>query len=323
MDAEDAHQWSGPQLIGIGVGNGCTGTERGICGYYFGSHCDGLYYEYKFLSGFSFISDAIKHEVDDSCRDEWDACKSPSSTDSSGDFPLSQLCINALDKGMKLLGYINIYNVLGDCSFNSCPGPVGTEPVGRVGRRADVSKLTRIARSLEQKQQLQQLGAGLGAAPPVEFDDTVAQITDSGPAECIDSVDASNYMNDPEVQKALHAHAPGYCWAVCNHHQGWKYTSTRTDLPRDTYPRLVSRLKVVIYNGDMDACKCDALGGGVRASGHLNAGLASHLTSSPPLSLFPLPSPQVFHTRTTRPGLRAWATRPRSRGTPGATRAAT
>ena len=279
LDAEDAHQWHGPSLVGIGVGNGCTGTERGICGYYFGSHCDGLYYEWKFLSGFSFISDDIKADVDKYCT--WDACTNPasSSASTSGQFPLSQLCINALDRGMKLLGYINIYNVLGDCSFNSCAGPLGNEPVGRVGRRVDVAKLSQVARALQaegaaanqllqpqQLQQLQQQGRslpGLGAAPPLEFDDTVAQITDSGPAECIDSVDASNYMNNPEVQKALHARSPGYCWAVCNHQKGWKYTSTRTDLPRDTYPRLVSRLKVVIYNGDMDgtfACACVCAG---------------------------------------------------------------
>ncbi len=263
LNAEDAHAWEGPQLVGIGVGNGCTGTERGICGYYFGSHCEGLYYEYKFLSGFSFISDDIKKEVDLHC--DWTKCTT-SQPSSSDEFPLSSLCTVSLTNAMKLLGYINIYNVLGSCSFDSCAGPAGNKPVGRVGPRENVAKLTHIARALggnedwsgasssSSENRLLQLGAGLGATAPTEFDDVVAQITDEGPAECIDSRDASDYMNNPAVQKALHARSPEYCWAVCNHQKGWKYKSTRADLPRDLYPRLVSRLKVVIYNGDMDAC---------------------------------------------------------------------
>ena len=33
-----------------------------------------------------------------------------------------------------------------------------------------------------------------------------------------------------------------------------RYTSTRKNLPRDTYPALVKRLRVLVYNGDWDAC---------------------------------------------------------------------
>lgn len=234
LDAQDAKQWMGPALVGIGVGNGCTGTASGICGYYFGAQCDGLYYEYKFLSGFSFFSNTIKDEVEKHCGD-WSQCTTPSD--------LSNLCIAALNKGMELLSLINIYNVIGSCTFASCEGPVGNERVGRVGTRSQVARLSNIARSLS--------GTTSTAS---QFDDEVAQITDAGPAECIDSVDASNYMNRHDVQAALHAKNPGFCWAVCNHVAGWKYTSTRQNLPRDLYPRLVSRLKVVIYNGDMDAC---------------------------------------------------------------------
>jgi len=34
----------------------------------------------------------------------------------------------------------------------------------------------------------------------------------------------------------------------------WEYTSTRPNLPRDTYPFLLENIDVVIYNGDWDAC---------------------------------------------------------------------
>lgn len=258
LDAESTHHWSGPPLIGIGVGNGCTGTESGICGYYFGSHCAGLYYEYQFLSGFSFINNDLKEKIDKMC--EWDLCINHSTNvtlTNSDIIPLSHLCIAALDEAMKLLGLINIYNVIGSCTFNSCDGPAGNEPVGRVGKKSNTAKISNVARTLLSSspysaRKLPVLGSE--SSVPLEFDDSVAQITDTGPAECIDSVDASNYMNREDVQQALHARAPGYCWAVCNHHKGWAYTSTRKNLPKDLYPRLVSKLRVVIYNGDMDAC---------------------------------------------------------------------
>ena len=34
------------------------------------------------------------------------------------------------------------------------------------------------------------------------------------------------------------------------HAQGWSYSKTRPNLPRDTYPALVAHMDVVIYNGD-------------------------------------------------------------------------
>lgn len=75
-----------------------------------------------------------------------------------------------------------------------------------------------------------------------------------GPAACIDSAAASGYLNQPEVMAAIHVRNPGFCWAVCNTAKGWSYSKTRTNLPRDTYPALVSNMRVLIYNGDWDAC---------------------------------------------------------------------
>jgi hypothetical protein len=34
----------------------------------------------------------------------------------------------------------------------------------------------------------------------------------------------------------------------------WAYKQTRPNLPRDTYPLLVRHIRVLIYNGDWDAC---------------------------------------------------------------------
>ena len=43
-------------------------------------------------------------------------------------------------------------------------------------------------------------------------------------------------------------------WQVCGSADGWDYTSTRPNLPRDTYPLLVQHMRVLIYNGDADSC---------------------------------------------------------------------
>lgn len=82
----------------------------------------------------------------------------------------------------------------------------------------------------------------------------LARIIPHGPDACIDSAAASAYFNREDVQRAIHVRAPGFCWAVCNTQPGWSYQSTRTNLPANTYPFLVSNIQVVIYNGDWDAC---------------------------------------------------------------------
>ena len=80
------------------------------------------------------------------------------------------------------------------------------------------------------------------------------RIIPHGPDACIDSVAASAYLNDKSVMQAIHVRDPGYCWSVCKTAPGWKYTSTRENLPRDTYPFLLQHINVTIYNGDWDAC---------------------------------------------------------------------
>jgi hypothetical protein len=77
---------------------------------------------------------------------------------------------------------------------------------------------------------------------------------DYGPAGCMDSYSATTYLTNPEVQKAIHVHALDYCWAICNQAKGFSYKSTQQNLPRDVYPDLISRLRVLIFNGDFDAC---------------------------------------------------------------------
>lgn len=83
----------------------------------------------------------------------------------------------------------------------------------------------------------------------------LGRITPHGPDACIDSAAASGYLNQPEVMKALNVKDPGFCWAVCNTAKTFSYSSTRPNLPRDTYPLLVGSKRVLIFNGDWDACE--------------------------------------------------------------------
>ena len=73
-----------------------------------------------------------------------------------------------------------------------------------------------------------------------------------GPDACIDSRAGSAYFNQPAVMAAAHVRPPDFRWATCGNEI--HYSSTRKNLPRDTYPKFFGRIRVVIYNGDWDAC---------------------------------------------------------------------
>ena len=51
---------------------------------------------------------------------------------------------------------------------------------------------------------------------------------------------------------AAHVVKQSFKWSTCGNQI--HYSSTRKNLPRDTYPALVKRSRVLIYNGDWDAC---------------------------------------------------------------------
>jgi len=68
----------------------------------------------------------------------------------------------------------------------------------------------------------------------------------------VNSVEASVYFNQPSVMAAAHVKQPPYPWEVCGNQID--YTPIRPNLPRDTYPALNKFTRVIIYNGDWDAC---------------------------------------------------------------------
>ena len=68
--------------------------------------------------------------------------------------------------------------------------------------------------------------------------------------ECIDSRQAHKYLNDMLVKTAFHVDT-SITWTIC---ANIPYTPTAKNLPRDVYPGLISKIKVEIWEGLMDAC---------------------------------------------------------------------
>ena len=195
-------------LSGIAVGNGCSGSEVGICGW----SDQGSALEAQYLTSSGFLPQSLKASIDSNCDyDSW--------FDGDG---VSDACRSDIEELNTFTRDLDAYCVYCDCPASSS---------------SPHSKVHGVNHLLKRKAALQ------GKAPSVET------------KACINTFEASLYLNRPDVQSALHVTPAGVSdWEVCHTAPGWDYTSTRPNLPRDTYPLLTSKIDVLIYNGDWDAC---------------------------------------------------------------------
>jgi hypothetical protein len=219
LNGEADGTYTGAKLSGIAVGNGCTGTEIGICG----SGTQGTYYEWEYLLQTGFISDDLKKRVNAECDWTAAAANEPDA--------LSIECVALLNEASTQISHVDLYNIYGDCVSGAC---AGQKSVGR-GKVPD-REVFPVGPD----------GSSSGRK--------LGRIIPHGPDACIDSIAASAYINNPDVMAAIHVRDPGFCWSVCASVPGWSYKSTRTNLPKNTYPQLVSAIDVLIFNGDWDAC---------------------------------------------------------------------
>eukprot|EP01061_Rhynchopus_euleeides_P012090 TRINITY_DN216_c0_g1_i1.p1 TRINITY_DN216_c0_g1~~TRINITY_DN216_c0_g1_i1.p1 ORF type:complete len:472 (+),score=190.02 TRINITY_DN216_c0_g1_i1:39-1418(+) len=187
--------YTGAKLTGIAVGNGCTGSEIGVCG---GQRDQ---YDTEYLLGQAFVSHTMKTQIRAECSD-WSAP--------------SKKCETLLGEMATTISNVNLYNIYGECIQ---------------GRSATDNKILRAPLGNTR------FYSGLG-----------------GPDACIDSRDATEYFTQDGIVNATHVKPISFKWATCQTAPGWSYNSNRKNLPRDTYPLLVENMRVLIYNGDWDAC---------------------------------------------------------------------
>ena len=105
--------YTGAPLKGIAVGNGCTGYEAGICGWYYTDTCAGFKYEWQFFLDTAFVNYDLRNDVAAACN--WTACTNDVNTTVLGD-----KCINLVHNVSNLVGYINAYNIYGECQHTEC-----------------------------------------------------------------------------------------------------------------------------------------------------------------------------------------------------------
>jgi len=220
IEGEKDGTYTGAKLTGIAAGNGCSGSEVGICG----DGTQGTYYQWQYLLNTAFVNQDLKNEINSEC--DWTAA---AKNDANA---LSAKCVTLLNSASAEIAHVNLYDVYGDCVSDMCAA-AGNTPKGKVPTRY-YANADESSKSVD--------GRRLGRIIP------------HGPDACIDSGTASGYLNQAAVMEAIHVRDPGFCWAVCNTASGWKYSETRTNLPANTYPTLVANIQVLIFNGDWDAC---------------------------------------------------------------------
>ncbi len=215
VHAVEAGTYKGAPLKGIAVGNGCSGSEVGVCG-----GARSKYDAQFFAQSTAMLGPGLQAKLNAEC--DWTKPQD-----------IEKGCQDAIAEMGPLLDRINLYNVYGECI-------IGTGMrTHRDGDDADEEPQQERAQPVRHKAPVSHLKASSGVA---------------GPDACIDSIEASDYINQKALIKAIHVKPIDYRWATCGSVPGWHYTSTRPNLPRDTYPLLVQHMRVVVYNGDWDAC---------------------------------------------------------------------
>lgn len=191
-----ASAYTGAPLTGIAVGNGCSGTEVGICG----TGRKAKSYMWEYLNQTPFVTSELKDQINKSC-----------------DFvnhELSPVCVKLLREASKQLHNINLYNIYGDCVNDMCSNSMGTYSY------FSEAYLAKNPEKFTKDELKDLLNLPLNGKVPPRMDKELAY----GPTACLDSRAASNYLNRADVQEALHVRNPGFCWSICNTAKGWKYT---------------------------------------------------------------------------------------------------
>ena len=259
--------WNGGELLGIAVGNGCTGAQTGVCANNTLNKCNQVVPRPLQMLQYPYIPPTIRNNLEaNNCTSQLEACLY-----SDGNFPdyavnasVSQTCIDIMSEvediyfGNPGPGAINAYGVELECFENQCEAAYGQKYESLYEKPKAMYVTDRVGGSvLNGINVLSKWRSKEGSTLSLEKrrrlgDDDYSYNLITSMAPCIDSSAMSAYFNDPVVQDAIHVVAPGFCYQVCGKKEGFEYDKTQAD-NADTYNNyLIPRIHVVIYNGIED-----------------------------------------------------------------------
>ena len=184
VKAQTAGTWTGAPLAGIAVGNGCSGSEVGVCA----QNDEFSYLRWAYLLQTAFVSSSTKSSIASACN--WTAA-SPSASPS---------CEEALAQAAQSISHVNLYNVYGDCISGT---PISSASASSPALSTPAGGCPVPDAAVRAPSKIPSLSSGRLAANA------------AGPDACINSREASSYFNRKDVQSAIHVRPPGFCWSVC------------------------------------------------------------------------------------------------------------
>jgi serine carboxypeptidase-like clade 1 len=142
---------------------------------------------------------------------------------SCGDYKTpSKDCQNDLDEMHQVIGHVNVYDLYMPCIMAMDERGVNQQDSSMIRAESTSPSLQRA------------MANRLG-----------------GPDGCIDAGAATKYLDNAIVQKALHVSVAKKAWHICG---GIQYTSDSGSLLPYYKETLIPEIKVLIFNGDVDAC---------------------------------------------------------------------
>jgi len=230
-------------VMGVALGNGCTGQpgmsseNPGRCnlgGQFDQQHNVDLFYGHGMVP--KKMYNEVYKQCNFTCGPEIKAC----------DGPYSSQCSKLISQMSDKLGEYNIYNIYDTCGSGNMSAPAALNLFGAAPSAAaaaeqytDSSYGTMAQHTVRLARHELELRAGVSGGPPFSY-----------PCGTGGAVNA--WMNNEEVRKAIHMPSKKFyntSWP-CRGMQYQGYTHASIDL----WPTLIKHFRVVIYNGDVDAC---------------------------------------------------------------------
>jgi len=203
-------------LKGIMVGNGCIGTEAGVCSRTLLASFRTRLQDWR---GHGLVPLNLYMAAEAACGD-W--------------VTNTTACWRAFTTAAAATSaHIDIYDMYGPCHYNYTAVATSNEELEAAAASIDAGAVLTTP-----------LAHAWRVPPPLGA---------WGPVNCLDAGDITAYLNQPAVVAALHAVSP-LTWIVCT--ANISYTKTMTDERAVVYPTLLeaAHLRVLIFNGEADAC---------------------------------------------------------------------